>query len=50
MSTKYDTISKTLGEAVKTIQEEPTKTRKELVRAVDNLSRLVEEFIKSRGK
>jgi acylphosphatase len=45
---KYDVISKTLGEAVKTIQEESIKTRKELIRAVDNLSRLVEEFIKGK--
>lgn len=50
MSAKYSTISKILGEAVKTIQEESTKTRKELIRAVDNLSRLVEEFVRSKRK
>jgi len=49
MSAKYDMISKALGEAIKTFQEESIKTRRELIRAVDNLSRLVEEFIKKSG-
>jgi len=48
MSEKYDAILQSLGEAIKMIQEESTKTRSELIRAVDNLSRLVEEFLKSR--
>jgi len=46
MSTKYDAISNSLSEAVKAIQIESVKTRTELIRAVDNLSRLVHEFIK----
>lgn len=50
MSTKYDAISDNLGQAVKIIQEESIKTRNELIRAVDNLSKLVEEFVKERQK
>lgn len=46
MSTKYDAISQNLSEAVKAIQSESVKTRTELIRAVDKLSRLVDEFIK----
>lgn len=46
MSTKYDAISQNLSDAVKAIQSESVKTRKELIRAVDNLSKLVQEFIK----
>lgn len=48
MSTKYDVISQNLGQAIRIFQEESTKTREEMVRAVDNLSRLVDEFVKSR--
>jgi len=48
MSTKYDAISQNLSEAVKAIQSESVKTRTELIRAVDNLSRLVAEFIKKK--
>lgn len=45
---KYDAISQNLGQAIKILQEESTKTRNELIRAVDNLSRLVGEFVKAR--
>jgi len=48
MSERYDAISDNLSQAVKMIQEESTKTRIELTRAVDNLSKLVEEFLKER--
>jgi len=48
MSERYDDISQNLGQAVKIIQEESTKTRAEMTRAVDNLSKLVEESLKSR--
>lgn len=48
MSERYDAISGNLTQAVKMIQEESTKTRIELTRAVDNLSKLVEEFLKER--
>ena len=40
MSEKYDVISQNLGDAVKIIQEESTKTREELIRVVDNLSKI----------
>jgi len=45
MSTKYDAISTNLSEAVKAIQRESAQTRAELIRAVDNLSKLVQTFI-----
>ena len=48
MSERYETISINLTQAVKMIQEESANTRIELKRAVDNLSRLVEEFLKER--
>jgi len=48
MSTKYDAISQNLSQAVRIIQEESIKSREEMVRAVDKLSSLVDEFIKSR--
>ncbi|MEM2935846.1 MAG: acylphosphatase [Candidatus Bathyarchaeia archaeon] len=48
MSGKYEAISQNLGQAIKILQEESTKTRNELTRAVDNLSRLVEEFVRAR--
>ena len=48
MSGRYETISINLMQAVKMIQEESANTRIELKRAVDNLSRLVEEFLKER--
>ena len=48
MSKRYETISINLTQAVKMIQEESANTRIELKRAVDNLSRLVEEFLKER--
>jgi len=50
MSTKYDTISDNLSQAIKIIQDESIKTRNELIRAVDNLSKLVEEFVKKNTK
>lgn len=45
MSTKYDAISQNLSEAVKAIQKESAQTRTEMIRAVDNLSKLVQAFI-----
>lgn len=50
MSEKYDAISANLGQAVKVIQEESIRTRNQLIRAVDNLSKLVEEFVKEKHK
>jgi len=50
MSTKYDTISDNLSQAIKIIQDESIKTRNELIRVVDNLSKLVEEFVKKSTK
>lgn len=50
MSTKYDAISENLAQAIKTLQEESVKTRTELTRAVDSLSKLVEEFLRQRRK
>jgi len=50
MSTKYDTISDNLSQAIKIIQDESIKTRNELIRVVDNLSKLIEEFIKKSTK
>lgn len=50
MSTKYDKISDNLSQAIKIIQEESIKTRNEMIRAVDNLSKLVEEFVKRNVK
>jgi len=50
MSTKYDAISRSLSEAVQAIQSESIKTRTELIRAVDYLSQLVQEFIKETRK
>jgi acylphosphatase len=50
MSKKYDAISNNLGQAVKIIQDESVRTRNELIRAVDNLSKLVEEFVKEKHK
>ncbi|MGQ9469968.1 MAG: acylphosphatase [Nitrososphaerales archaeon] len=47
---RYDVISTTLNEAVNTMKVELLKTREELTRAVDNLSRLVQEFIKKKHK
>ena len=40
MSKKYDAISDNLGQAVQIIQDESIRTRNELIRAVDNLSKL----------
>jgi len=48
MSGRYDAISENLSQAIRIIQEESVKTRSELIRAVDNLSRLVDEFLKER--
>jgi len=48
MSGKYDATSQNLSQAIRIIQEESIKTRNELIRAVDNLSRLVEEFVKEK--
>jgi len=42
MATKRDAISKNLARAIRILQEEFTRTRTELTRAVDNLARLVE--------
>jgi acylphosphatase len=50
MSKKYDTISDNLSQAIKIIQDESIGTRNELIRAVDNLSKLVEEFVKKSTK
>lgn len=50
MAKRYDSISIALNEAVNTMKVELLKTREELTRAVDNLSRLVQEFIKKRHK
>lgn len=50
MAKRYDSISTALNEAVNTMKVELLKTREELTRAVDNLSRLVQEFIKRRHK
>lgn len=50
MSKKYDAISDNLGQAVKIIQDESVRTRNELIRAVDSLSKLVEVFVKEKRK
>jgi len=50
MSTKYDAISRNLSGAVKAIQNESVQTRAELIRAVDNLSKLVKVFIEDTGR
>jgi len=50
MSTKYDVISRNLSGAVKAIQKESVQTRAELIRAVDNLSKLVQAFIEDTRK
>lgn len=47
MSEEYDAISQSLGQAIKMIQEESTKTRNELIRAVDKLSALIDEFVRT---
>ena len=49
MSGRYDAISQNLSQAIKIMQDESTKTRNELIRAVDNLSRLIEEFVKKKA-
>jgi len=50
MSGRYDAISENLSQAIRIIQEESVKTRSELIRAVDNLSRLVDELLKERHR
>ncbi len=50
MAKRYDTISDGLKESVSTMKTELLKTRENLTRAVDNLSKLIEESIKTREK
>ncbi len=46
LDTKYGEISSKLSQILEALEKESTETRKELTRAVDNLSRLVEEYVK----
>ena len=47
---KYGEISAKLTQVLETLERESTETRKELTRAVDNLSSLVEHYIKSQHR
>ncbi|MCS4542093.1 MAG: hypothetical protein HY929_07240 [Euryarchaeota archaeon] len=46
MRDRYGIISEKFTDAIETFQKESIKTRKEMVRAVNNLSKLVQEFIR----
>lgn len=48
LNEKYGEISEKLTHILETLQKESAETRKEMIRAVDNLSKLVDEYIKKR--
>lgn len=50
MAKRYDHIIVMLGKTLKTMQMESLRTRRELVRAVDKLARLVDALVKERGR
>jgi acylphosphatase len=49
LGNRYGEISEKLSTILDTLQRESAETRKEMTRAVDNLARLVDQYIKSQG-